>query len=128
MTNTMEIDDAEPPSASPDHDMEDVTQQTKQSAEPSTTHQRSSWAEMRRGKTPDHMSDTSNSEDTEMRELHQAIDEDAGGPESAQAVSAEVDELADELDRLGVASGWRTHCLGPGANLMETFQIIRALR
>jgi len=97
-----ESDDAKPRSASRDHDMEDVSPETKESAELSTAHHRSSWEEEEWRQSPNHLPDTSSSENTEMREICQDIDEDAGEPESAPAESSEADELANELDRLGM--------------------------
>jgi hypothetical protein len=102
MTNAMEIDDAEPRSASHDHDMKDVSLETKQPAEPYTTHQRSSWAERNRGIISDHRSDTSNSEETEIGGI---IDEDAGEPEIPIAEGYEGDGLASVFESLTVSVG-----------------------
>ena len=98
----MDIDDAKPASAWRDHKMQDVTQRTKQSAEPSTTHQRSSWAEMQWGKRPDHRSDTSNSEETE---IGGTTEQDAVEPEISIAEGYGGDGLASVFEYLTVSVG-----------------------
>jgi hypothetical protein len=106
LMDLINTDNTEPQPASRDLESGKLdTQVMTRSADPSNTHERSSSAEWNGENLPDRMPGSSHSEETEMEEMVQDIDDGDWGPGMIGPVGSVEGELASTFADLTVDSG-----------------------